>query len=48
MNQRRKLTNEEREAAAIAARTAKPGKGIFVQEFTDIDGRPIVVTIIEQ
>ena len=47
MNQRRRLTTQEREAAAVEAEAQKPGK-VFVQEWTDPDGRPVIVKIIEQ
>jgi hypothetical protein len=47
MNQRRRLTTEEREAAATEMRAQKPGKQVFVQEWTDPDGKPIIVTILE-
>lgn len=47
MNQRRRLTLQEREDAGAEARTQNPGKRIFVQEWTDADGRPIVVTMLE-
>jgi hypothetical protein len=47
MNQRRRLTTEERAAAASEVRAQKPEKQVFVQEWTDPDGKPIVVTILE-
>jgi len=48
MNQRRRLTPEEREEARVQAMALKPGKPIHVQEWTDLDGKPIVVTILNQ
>ncbi len=47
MNQRRRLTTQEREEAAAAARSLKPDKKVFVQEWTDPDGKPVIVTILE-
>jgi len=47
MNQRRRLTAEERQAAAAEMLAQKPGKQLFVQEWTDPDGMPIIVTILE-
>ena len=47
MNQRRRLTAQEREEAAAEARARKPGKQVFVQEWTDPDGKPVIVTILE-
>jgi hypothetical protein len=45
MNQRRSLTLQELEDAGADARTQKPGKRVFVQEWTDADGKPIPVLI---
>ena len=47
MNQRRRLTTEEREAAAAEMIAQKPDKRPFVQEWTDSDGKPIIVSILE-
>lgn len=47
MNQRRRLTTQERDEAAAEARAKNPGKLVFVQEWTDADGTPVVVTIRE-
>ena len=47
MNQRRRLTLQEREDACAEARTQNAGKRMFVQEWTDADGKPIIVTILE-
>jgi hypothetical protein len=46
MNQRRRLTRDEREEAGAEARKANPGRQVFVQEWTDADGKPIIVTIL--
>jgi hypothetical protein len=48
MNQRRRLTPEEREQARANALALKPETPVHVQEWTDLDGKPIVVTIVEQ
>lgn len=48
MNQRRRLTPEEREEARAAARNDNPGKQVFVQEWTNPDGIPVIVKIHEQ
>jgi hypothetical protein len=45
MNQRRRLTFQEREEAGAATRAQHPGKLVFVQEWTDADGTPVIVTI---
>jgi len=47
MNQRRRLTLQERDEAGAEARAQNPDKRVFVQEWTDADGKPIVVTILE-
>jgi hypothetical protein len=47
MNQRKRLSLKEREDAAAEARTLNPDKRIFVQEWTDADGKPIIVAIRE-
>lgn len=47
MNQRRRLTLEEREEAGAETRAQNPGKRVFVQEWTNADGKPVVVTIRE-
>ena len=44
MNQRRKLTLQERDEAGAETRTQNPGKQVFVQEWTDAEGRPVIVT----
>jgi hypothetical protein len=48
MNQRRKLTPQEREEAGAETRRLNPGKQVFVQEWTDADGKPIILTLREQ
>lgn len=48
MTQRRRLTNQEREDAGAEARKQNPEKRIFVQEWTNFDGEPIIVAIREQ
>lgn len=45
MNERRRLTPEERDAAGSEARASNPDKQVFVQEWTNAAGEPIVVTI---
>lgn len=47
MNQRRRLTTQEREEAAAEASKLKPDNRHFTQEWTGPDGKPIVVAIIE-
>ena len=47
MNQRRKLTLQERDEAGAETRTQNPGKQVFVQEWTDAEGRPVIVTVRE-
>lgn len=47
MNQRRRLTLQEREEAAADTRAQNPGKQVFVQEWTNADGNPIIVTVRE-
>ena len=47
MNQRRRLTRQERDEVGAAARLQTPEKAIFVQEWTDPDGKPVIVTILE-
>lgn len=47
MNQRRRLTSQEREEAGAEARSLNPGKQVFVQEWTDADGKPIIVAVRE-
>lgn len=47
MNQRRRLTTRERDEAAVDTRAQNPGKLVFVQEWTDVDGAPVVVTVRE-
>jgi hypothetical protein len=44
MNQRKRLSPQEREEAAAAMRALNPNKKVHVQEWTDIDGKPIIVT----
>jgi hypothetical protein len=46
MNQRRRLTGQEREEVRAEAHEANPGKEVFVQEWTDVEGKPIIVTIL--
>jgi hypothetical protein len=48
MNQRRRLTPEEREQARVEAIALKPGRLVHVQEWTDLDGKPIVVAMLNQ
>jgi hypothetical protein len=48
MNQRRRLTTQEREEAAAEAGKLKPDRRYYTQEWTDADGKPVVVTIIER
>jgi hypothetical protein len=48
MNERRRLTAQEREEAAAEARKSKPDRRVHVQEWTDPDGKPVMVTIHEQ
>jgi len=45
MNQRRRLTPQEREEAGAEVRSLNPGKQFYVQEWTDADGKPIIVAI---
>jgi hypothetical protein len=45
MNQRRRLTPQERDEAGAETRTQNPGKQVFVQEWTDAEGRPVILTI---
>lgn len=47
MNQRRRLTAKEREDAGAETRASNPGRQVFVQEWTDADGKPVIVTIRE-
>ena len=47
MNQRRRLTLQERDEAGAETRMQNPGKQVFVQEWTDADGRPVIVTVRE-
>lgn len=47
MNQRRRLTRQERDEAGAETRAQNPGKLVFVQEWTDADGAPIIITIRE-
>ena len=48
MNQRRRLTKQEREEAAAEAGKLNPERRHFTQEWTDPDGKPVVVTTIER
>lgn len=48
MNQRRRLSLQERDEAGAETRTLNPGKRVHVQEWTDPDGNPIIVIIQEQ
>jgi hypothetical protein len=48
MNQRRRLTIEEREEARAAAHKDSPGKNVFVQEWTNADGIPVIVGLPDQ
>jgi hypothetical protein len=48
MNERRRLSLEERKAVGAEARELNPGKQVHVQEWTDPDGKPIIVIIQEQ
>jgi hypothetical protein len=45
MHQRRRLTLQERNEAGAATRAQNPGKRVFVQEWTNADGKPIVLTM---
>jgi len=45
MNQRKRLCLKEREDAGAVARTLNPGKRIFVQEWTDADGKRLIVAL---
>lgn len=45
MNKRRRLTPQERGEVDAEKRIQNPGKQVFVQEWTDADGNPIVVMI---
>jgi hypothetical protein len=47
MNQRRKLSLQEREEAGAETRAQNPGKQVHVQEWTDADGKPVIVTFRE-
>ena len=47
MNQRRRLSLQERESAGEETRTLNPDKRVFVQEWTDADGKPVIVTFKE-
>ena len=47
MNQRRKLTLQERVEAGAETSTQNSGKQVFVQEWTGADGKPVIVTIRE-
>ncbi len=46
MNQRRRLTRQERDEAGAETLAQHPDKRVFVQEWTDADGKPIIVTIL--
>ena len=46
MNQRRKLTLQERDVVGEETRTQNPGKQVFVQEWTDAEGKPVIVTVL--
>jgi hypothetical protein len=48
MNQRRRLTAQEREEAAAETRTQNPGRQVFVQEWTNADGQPVIIKIQTQ
>jgi len=45
---RRRLTIEERVELAKEAHDLSPDKKFFVQEWTNPDGKPIIVTILER
>ena len=45
MNQRRRLTPQERDEAGAETRAQNPGKQVFVQEWTNADGQPIIVKV---
>ena len=47
MYQRRKLTLQERHEAGAEKRTQNSDKQVFVQEWTDAEGRPVIVTVSE-
>lgn len=48
MNQRRRLSLQEREEAGAEARRLNPSRRVHVQEWTDPDGKAVVVLIQEQ
>lgn len=45
MNERRRLTAQERDEAGAEMRTQNPGKQVFVQEWTNAEGKAIVLKI---
>jgi hypothetical protein len=47
MNQRRRLTSQERDEAGAETRAQNPEKQVFVQEWTDAEGRPVIITVRE-
>ena len=47
MNQRRKLTLQERDEAGAETRKQNPENQVFVQEWTDAEGRPVIITVRE-
>jgi hypothetical protein len=47
MNQRRRLTAQEREELGAEMRATNPDKQVFVQEWTNADGKPIIVSVRE-
>lgn len=47
MNKRRRLTLQEREEAGADTRAQNPDKKVFVQEWTDADGKPVIVMFQE-
>lgn len=48
MSHRRRLTKQEREVAASEAGKLRPDRRHFTQEWTDPDGNPVVIAIIER
>ncbi len=47
MNQRRRLTAQEREELGSETRAKNPGKQVFVQEWTNAEGKPVIVSVRE-
>ena len=47
MNQRRRLTAQEREELGAETRSQNPGRQVFVQEWTNAEGKPVIVSVSE-